>query len=944
MKKNRWSILVALTCLFSFEDKQYLPMKGFQKIKWLPSSIFRITRISYYVMIFTFLIILLPDNAIAGTFKVFGPETFQRQKGKPNKESRPFSVINPNTKYLIKVYNGGLGNSEYEKVSSAVLVINGIVVVGPKAFKKNVDYIEKRIELDVTNELVVEVRSKPGGAVAIEIIGIDNELPNIEASISPSPNEYGWNNEDVTVSFTCDDAISGILSCPDPVTVELEGEDQTVNGTATDNAGNSKTVSVTVNIDKTPPSIMRNWPPDDNFGTDRASIEIEGTFTDVLSGVIEAELQHDSNIIALNIPFLPISRPLDTNIPSGEPWQTNEFELEVTDRAGNSIQQTFSVRYTLGATVSPTDSARTELVDGLLTSVDRAIVRFKTEVTRDRIHEVIHDQGGKVGGFLPTANIAIAVFKTEHVVDLKTILNSLENRDEVAVVIPAMFLPSMQFDNDILPEPDAAAYDNIGSSLASEFIIDNLLPIAPVNIAVVETGLDDTYGLNNEFDNINFYNLCTAEGQQGLTGTPVDTPGAHGTKITGIIAGADNGYGNNGVIRGIPGSQFGVNVFRMNCGEGVDPALICAAFDLIVGGTVGNIDVVNMSFGWLFADPATGANVRSIYEGYFDSPAGREILWVGGAGNDNEEIGCNEFLPSGLACDLDNVISVGGYNPDDLMRGDEWIASSGAVFGSNWGEGVTFSAPGTGVWTAIDPGDYGGVSGTSAAAPLVTGAAALLLAVEPMVPLSVKQRLVDTTQPLFDNDLPEGGLDVLALIQTASLPIVVYDNGASTHSGGSAVGHMIAADDFVLNVERTVSRISVDVSDGPADQNRRWDGTVEWWLFDDNAGVPGSLMAFGTGVNVNQHNIVESPLGHRDFTVDFDLGQEIDLPGDQTFWLALHMQADYSRMSVFWDHQGSTVGHPSRSGGELIGGLPNFVDGQYAGTSAFDKAFRLWTN
>ena len=53
------------------------------------------------------------------------------------------------------------------------------------------------------------------------------------------------------------------------------------------------------------------------------------------------------------------------------------------------------------------------------------------------------------------------------------------------------------------------------------------------------------------------------------------------------------------------------------------------------------------------------------------------------------------------------------------------------------------------------------------------------------------------------------------------------------------------------------------------------------------------------------------------------------------------MLSDYNSTSVFWDYQGSTVNHQSRSGGEIIGGLPNFTHGQYAGTSRYDKAFRI---
>jgi hypothetical protein len=375
---------------------------------------------------------------------------------------------------------------------------------------------------------------------------------------------------------------------------------------------------------------------------------------------------------------------------------------------------------------------------------------------------------------LPVANIAIAEFETENVEELKEILNTLKDKTDVEVTIPVIFQPSIEFDNNSLGT-DGAAYNNILSRYASQFIIDNLLPIDRVNIAVIETGLDATHGQNNEFDNISFYNLCTPGGLQGQTGIPVDTlPDAHGTKITGILAGANNGFGNNGVIRGIDESQFGVHVFRMNCGGGNDPALIVAALDLIIGGTLGDIDVVNMSFGGIFSDLTTRENVRSIYEGYFDSPAGREILWVGGAGNDDQQIECNEFLPSGLACDLDNVVSVGAHNPGDLLRG-RWLTSTGVQKGSNYGDGVTLSAPGTDVWTATNPGTYGGVSGTSASTPLVAGAAALMISAYQLSPPTVRQLLVSTTQELNASELPEGGLNMWDFIRAGRVPRIIID-------------------------------------------------------------------------------------------------------------------------------------------------------------------------
>jgi len=59
----------------------------------------------------------------------------------------------------------------------------------------------------------------------------------------------------VTVSFTCNDSTSGIASCTYATTVTTDGAGQVITGTAVDNAGNTATTSVTLNIDKTPPVI-----------------------------------------------------------------------------------------------------------------------------------------------------------------------------------------------------------------------------------------------------------------------------------------------------------------------------------------------------------------------------------------------------------------------------------------------------------------------------------------------------------------------------------------------------------------------------------------------------------------------------------------------------------------------------------------------------------------
>lgn len=91
------------------------------------------------------------------------------------------------------------------------------------------------------------------------VVKRDTVQPSISGTRAPAANTHGWNNTDVTVSFTCSDALSLIKSCPAATTVTGEGANQSVAATATDNADNARGTTVGgINIDKTPPSISAN--------------------------------------------------------------------------------------------------------------------------------------------------------------------------------------------------------------------------------------------------------------------------------------------------------------------------------------------------------------------------------------------------------------------------------------------------------------------------------------------------------------------------------------------------------------------------------------------------------------------------------------------------------------------------------------------------------------
>ena len=116
---------------------------------------------------------------------------------------------------------------------------------------------------------------------------VDMVPPTIMGEADPAGNAAGWNNTDVTVSFTCTDSDSGVASCSAPTTLTMEGANQSVTGTATDNAGNTASATVSgISIDKTAPSISASRSVAPNAaGWNNSAVTVSFACDDALSGV-----------------------------------------------------------------------------------------------------------------------------------------------------------------------------------------------------------------------------------------------------------------------------------------------------------------------------------------------------------------------------------------------------------------------------------------------------------------------------------------------------------------------------------------------------------------------------------------------------------------------------------------------------------------------------------
>jgi hypothetical protein len=109
-------------------------------------------------------------------------------------------------------------------------------------------------------------------ATSSPAVNIDKTKPTIAGSVNPADpdGDNGWYTTAPTVTFTCDDALSGLANCVadgaspanDHVTLGESASPQTVSGTATDEAENSETVSVSgLKVDLSDPAVQCNATP-----------------------------------------------------------------------------------------------------------------------------------------------------------------------------------------------------------------------------------------------------------------------------------------------------------------------------------------------------------------------------------------------------------------------------------------------------------------------------------------------------------------------------------------------------------------------------------------------------------------------------------------------------------------------------------------------------------
>jgi hypothetical protein len=297
------------------------------------------------------------------------------------------------------------------------------------------------------------------------------------------------------------------------------------------------------------------------------------------------------------------------------------------------------------------------------------------------------------------------------------------------------------------PNDPSLTQQNYFSQINASSAWDVTSGSALIKIGVVDTGTDmDHPDLQSEMaentndpingiddDNDGYTDNFTGWDFIDNDGTPQVGSGDHGIHVAGIAAAATN----NGL--GVASVGYNTQFMPVRVGDGVS---IVYGYEGIAYAADMGCDIINCSWGG-FGFSSYGEDIVNY------ATFNKDALVVCAAGNQNRN---QKYYPAAF----ENAFAVSSVNSSDVKSSF-----------TNHGYWVDIAAPGENIYSTVNDGNYNHNTGTSMAAPVVSGAAALVKAKYPQLSaMQIAERLrstsagIDGANPTYEFKLGAGRLNV----------------------------------------------------------------------------------------------------------------------------------------------------------------------------------------
>ena len=347
------------------------------------------------------------------------------------------------------------------------------------------------------------------------------------------------------------------------------------------------------------------------------------------------------------------------------------------------------------------------------------VVRWQQNVTKTEKEQITTAAGATLSSDTPEIYLSLLEVEDK---DVDATVEKLNDETRVVVATPSYILAT-----NLVPEEDEYKEENKNwwlKKVNAEPAWDISTGSPYYLVGVIDSGFDlEHEDLNKAF----------VKAQANYSSEDLSDNASHGTHVTGIVGMRINN--DTGLVGIAPNTRMAVAKTE---------SLARAADAFRFFSRCPSVKVVSISMGknwWSINDwrfdhglpDLTEAQMRSqsdamdlILEPALDLLVKADKLLVHSAGNDAGDASLNTL-------NFDTVMTVAASQPDDTLRAS-----------SNYGARVDIAAPGASIYSSI-PGGYDFKSGTSMAAPLVAGTAAMIRAENPKLKYDkVKEVLTDT--------------------------------------------------------------------------------------------------------------------------------------------------------------------------------------------------------